>query len=141
LAHQLIYSIKMAKYLWKLFRLKNLTMWWTSFSPSVLPTSGTSLCPLNTMLVLEAPWITYFSLSQKVLMTTSKIVISLDTLGKRCFCLKCRSMGHQVGLIWWGACNLVVICKIIGWCLIMSSVFKNGPPWLVMFTIWCTTKC
>jgi hypothetical protein len=26
LAHQLIYSIKMAKYLWKLFRLKNLTM-------------------------------------------------------------------------------------------------------------------
>jgi hypothetical protein len=50
-------------------------------------------------------------------------------------------MGQQVGLIWWGACNLMVICRIVGWCLIMSSMFKNGPPWLVMFKTCCITKC
>jgi hypothetical protein len=49
----------------------------------------------------KAPWITYLSLSQKVLMITSKIVISLDKwLGKRCFCLKCHYMGQQARLIW-----------------------------------------
>jgi len=119
-----------------------MTRWWTSSSPCVLPTFETSLNPLSTMLVLEAPWITYFSLSQRVLMTTSKIVVSLDKwLGKRCFYLKCHSMGQQMGLIWWGTCNLVVICRIFGWCLIISNVFKNGPPWLVMFMTLCTTKC
>ncbi len=46
-----------------------------------------------------------------------------------------------MALIWWGACNLVVICKIFGWCLIMFNMFKNGSPWLVMFTTPCTTKC
>jgi hypothetical protein len=62
-------------------------------------------------------------------------------LAKRWFCFKCYSMGQQVGLIWWGACNLVVNCIIVGWCLIMSSVFKNGPPWFVMFTTQCTAMC
>ncbi len=117
--------------------MRNLTRWWTSSNPFVLTTFKTSLHLLSIMLVLEAPWITYFSLSQKVLMIRSKIIVSLDKwLGKRCFCLKCYSMGQQVGLIWWGTCNLVVICKIVGWCLIMSSMFRNGPPWLVMFMIW-----
>jgi hypothetical protein len=61
----------------------------------------------NTMLVLEAPWITYFSSSQKVIMTTYKIVVFMDKwLGKRCFCLKCCSMGQYVVLIWWSTCNL-----------------------------------
>jgi hypothetical protein len=121
--------------------VRNLTRWWTSSKPSVLPTFGTSLHPLNIMLVLEAPWITYF-LSWKVLMTTSKIIVSLDKwLGKRSFCLKCYSMGQEVGLICWSACNLVVICRIVSWCLIMLSMFKNGPSWLVMFMTRCTTKC
>jgi hypothetical protein len=111
-------------------------------NPFVFPTFRTSLHPLSIMLVLEAPWITYFSLSRGVFMTTSKIVVSMDKwLGKKCFCLKCCVMGQQVGLIWWSACNLVVICRIVGWCLIMSCVFRNGPPWLVVFTIRCIAKC
>jgi hypothetical protein len=66
-----------------------LTRWWTSSKCFVLPTSRSSLHLLGTMLVLEAPWITYFSLSWKVLMITSKIVVSLDKwLGKRCFFFK-----------------------------------------------------
>jgi hypothetical protein len=117
----IICSMRMVKDLWKFFKVRNLTRWWTNSSPYVLPTFGTSLYPLSIVLVLKAPWITYFSLSPRVLMTTSKIVISLDKwLGKRCLCLKCRFMGQQVGLIWWGACNLVVICRIVSWCLRMD---------------------
>ncbi len=131
----------MGKSLWKFFKVRNLTRWWTSSSPSVLPTFETSLHPLSIVLVLEAPWIAYFS-SWEILMTISKIDVSLDKqLGKRWFCLKCCSIGQQVVLIWWGACNLEVICKKIGWCLIMSSMFMNGPPWLVMFTTQCNVKC
>ncbi len=138
----IVCSMRMVKDLWKFFKVRNLTRWWTSSKPSILPTFETSLHLWNTMLVLEAPWIPYFSLSQRFLMITSKIIISLDKwLGRRCLCLKCHSMGQQVGLIWWGTCNLVVICRIIGWCLIMSSVFKNGPPCLVMFMTSCTAKC
>ncbi len=134
--------MRMVKDLWKFFMVRNLTRWWTSSNPCVLPTFETSLYPLIIVLVLEAPWITHFSLSQWVLMTTSKIVVSLDKwLGKRCLCLKCCFMGQQVGLIWWGACNSVVICRIFGWCLIMSSVFKYGPSWLVMFKTHCIAKC
>jgi hypothetical protein len=75
-------------------------------------------------------------------MTTSKIVVSLDKwLGKRCLCLKCRFVSQQVGLIWWSAYNLMVICKIVGWCLIMSNMFRNGPPWLIMFKTCYIAKC
>jgi len=138
----IICSMRMVKDLWKIFKVRNLTRWWTSSNPFILPTFGTSSHLFNIMLILEAPCIAYFSLSRKVLMITFKTIVSLDKcLGKRCLCSKCHFMGQQVGLIWWGTCNLVVICKIVGWCLIMSNMFRNGPPWLVMFTIRCTAKC
>jgi hypothetical protein len=90
----IICSMRMVKDRWKFFKARNLTTWWTYSNPSVLPTFGTSLHPLSVMLIREAPWITYFPLSRRILVTTSKIVVSLDKwLGKRCFYLKCHSMG------------------------------------------------
>jgi hypothetical protein len=35
----------------------------------------------------------------------------------------------------------MVIYRIFSWCLIMSSMFKNGPPQLVMFMTLCIAKC
>jgi hypothetical protein len=88
--------MKMGKGMWKFFKGRNLTRWLTSSSPYVLPTFKTLLHPLSTRLVLEASWISYFSSSWIVLMIISKIVVSLDKwLGKRCFCLKWRSMASK----------------------------------------------
>jgi hypothetical protein len=71
------------------------------FQPLCSPNIWNLIASLNIVLVLQAPCITYFSLSQRVLMITFKTIVSLDKwLGKRCLCSKCRPMGQQVGLIW-----------------------------------------
>ncbi len=80
--------MRMGKGMWKFFEGRNLTRWSTSSIPFVLLRFKTSLHPLNIMLVLKAPSITYFS-NWKVLMIISKIVISLNKwLGKKLYLFK-----------------------------------------------------
>jgi hypothetical protein len=116
-----------------------LTRWWTRSSPYVLPTFKTSLHPLSTMLILKAPWMLLLKSKSPYYIQDS--CYPRQMAKQKVFLFKMLFYGPISGLIWWGTCNLMVLCRIVGWCLIMSSVFKNEPPWLVMFTTQCITKC